>query len=179
MENSTALPSPPPASSTVSFGGVSLGVPVGPIRITGSPGFSSAQRSDDPPISRTMVESSPFSRSTDAPVSARPFHAEHRVFGARRERFVILQAIELARLERARGDRRAHDHFDDVRRQPDHIVHHGAQFVVELAQRAPRVRARTARAARACARPPDSPASRCPWPSPRCPRTKDADRRRS
>jgi hypothetical protein len=72
MEKSTALPSPPPIRSTVSRGGVSLGVPVGPIRITGSFFFSSAQRSDDPPISRTMVESRPSPCSTDAPVSARP-----------------------------------------------------------------------------------------------------------
>ena len=38
IENSTALPSPPPTSSTVSPAGVSVGCPVGPIRMTGSPG---------------------------------------------------------------------------------------------------------------------------------------------
>ena len=72
MEKSTALPSPPPTSNAVSSAGVSVGVPVGPISMTGSPGFSRAHRSDDPPISRTIVESSPRSRSTEAPVSARP-----------------------------------------------------------------------------------------------------------
>ena len=72
MEKSTALPRPPPASSTVSPAGVSVGVPVGPMRITGSPGFSSMQRSEEPPISSTMVPTSPLSGSVQAPVSARP-----------------------------------------------------------------------------------------------------------
>ena len=48
--------------------------------------------------------------------------------------FVILQAIELARLERARGDGRAHDDFDDVGRQANDVMHDGAQFVVEFAR---------------------------------------------
>jgi hypothetical protein len=72
MENKTALPRPPPASSTVSPDGVSVGVPVGPIRITGSFGFSQAQRSDEPPISSTISPTRPCSRSVQAPVSARP-----------------------------------------------------------------------------------------------------------
>ena len=60
-----AAPSRPPA--------ISVGVPVGPIRITGSPGFSSAHRSDEPPISSTIRSTAgPRSRSTQAPVSARP-----------------------------------------------------------------------------------------------------------
>jgi hypothetical protein len=61
IENNTALPSPPPTKSTVSPDGVSVGVPVGPIGITGSPGFSRAQRSEDPPISSTTVDTSPAS----------------------------------------------------------------------------------------------------------------------
>ena len=52
--------------------GVSLGVPVGPISTTGSPGASREHRSDDPPISSTIVDTSPLSRSTHAPVSASP-----------------------------------------------------------------------------------------------------------
>ena len=49
-----------------------MGVPVGPMRTTGCPAGSSAHRSLDPPISSTIVETSPCSRSTHAPVSARP-----------------------------------------------------------------------------------------------------------
>ncbi len=60
------------------------------------------------------------------------FHAEHGVFRARREGFVILQAIELAGLEGACGDGGAHDDFDDVRREADHVMHDGAEFVVEF-----------------------------------------------
>ena len=40
IENRTALPSPPPASRTVSFSGISVGVPVGPITSTSSPSLS-------------------------------------------------------------------------------------------------------------------------------------------
>ena len=69
------------------------------------------------------------------------FHAEHGVLRARRERFVILQAIELAGQKRAGGDWRAHDHFDDVRREADHVVHGGAQFVVRVLRSAQRLRA--------------------------------------
>ena len=61
---------------------------------------------------------------------------------ARRQRFVILQPVKLAGQERAGGDGRAHDHFDDVGRQANHIVHRGAQFVVEFARSARRARAR-------------------------------------
>ena len=71
-------------SSTVSPDGVSVGVPVGPMRTTGSPGASCAHRSDEPPISSTMVDSNPCSRSTDAPVSASPSFAS-RVPSALRE----------------------------------------------------------------------------------------------
>ncbi len=72
MEKSTALPRPPPASSTVSLWAISVGAPVGPMSTTGSPGFSAAHSRDEEPISSTMVPSRPFSLSTHAPVSARP-----------------------------------------------------------------------------------------------------------
>jgi hypothetical protein len=49
-----------------------LGGRVGPITITGSPFFREAIRRVDTPISRAMSESSPFSLSTHAPVSAMP-----------------------------------------------------------------------------------------------------------
>jgi hypothetical protein len=51
---------------------ISVGDPVGPISTTGSPGFSSAQTSDEPPISSTITDTSPRSGSVQAPVMARP-----------------------------------------------------------------------------------------------------------
>ena len=72
MLNSTALPSPPPTSATVVSGWISVGVPVGPISTTGSPGFSMAQRSELPPISSAITEIRPRSGSVQAPVIARP-----------------------------------------------------------------------------------------------------------
>lgn len=62
------------------------------------------------------------------------FHAEHGVFGARREHFVILQAIELAGLEGPGGYRRAHDYFHDGGGETDHVVDDGAEFVVEFGE---------------------------------------------
>src|SRR2546430_13641989 len=44
-------------------------------------------------------------------------HAVH----ARRQRFVVLQTIELPRLETPRRRRRSDDHFDDRRREPHHL----------------------------------------------------------
>ena len=73
IENSTALPSPPPASATASPpSGISVGVPVGPITMTGSSFSRPAHRRELPPISSTISDSRPFALSTHAPVSARP-----------------------------------------------------------------------------------------------------------
>ena len=72
IENSTALPSPPPSSSTFDFSGISVGAPVGPITTTGSPFFRYAHSRLDTPSSSAMSDSSPFSLSTQAPVSAMP-----------------------------------------------------------------------------------------------------------
>ena len=36
----------------------------------------------------------------------------------------------------------SHDHFDDVRRQPDHFVHYGAQFAVQAGHQFAGVRTR-------------------------------------
>ena len=68
-----------------------------PSATTGSPGLSSTHRSDDPPISSTIVEMSPCSRSTHAPVSASPSIARRVPSALRRERLEVLQAVELAR----------------------------------------------------------------------------------
>ena len=73
--------------------------PVGPISTTGSPGCSCAQRSEEPPISSTMVDTSPRSRSTHAPVSASPSITSRVPARDRRERLVVLQPVELAGLE--------------------------------------------------------------------------------
>ncbi len=51
---------------------MSVGVPVGPISTTGSPGFSTAQMSELPPISSTITDTRPRSGSVQAPVIARP-----------------------------------------------------------------------------------------------------------
>ena len=50
-------------------------VPVGPMTTTGSPGFRTEQRRVEPPISRAIIESRPFSLSTQAPVSAQRLDA--------------------------------------------------------------------------------------------------------
>jgi hypothetical protein len=72
IENSTALPRPPPAKSTVSRSGISVGAPVGPMTTTSSPTGSVASRRVEVPISSAISESSPFSLSTHAPVRAMP-----------------------------------------------------------------------------------------------------------
>ena len=112
-------------------GSISVGVPVGPIRTTGSPGCSCAHRSDEPPISSTIVETRPRSRSTHAPVSARPSIASRVPARTRGERFVVLQAVELARREARARPRRAHDDLDDRRRQPFDALDRRAQLAVE------------------------------------------------
>ena len=70
IEKSTAFPSPPPHSTTVSFSGRWVGAPVGPMTTTGSPSFSKAQSRLETPISRAIIERRPFSLSTHAPVRA-------------------------------------------------------------------------------------------------------------
>jgi hypothetical protein len=50
-------------------------------------------------------------------------------FGARRERLVVLQAIELAGPELARRERRLHHDFDDARREALDAMHRRAQAV--------------------------------------------------
>ncbi len=56
----------------VSPGTISVGVPVGPINTTGSPGLSVAHKSADPPISNAINDTNPRSTSTEAPVRAIP-----------------------------------------------------------------------------------------------------------
>ena len=134
IENSTALPRPPPASTTVSPGSISVGAPVGPISTTGSPGFSVAHRSDEPPISSTIVDTSPRSRSTQAPVSARPSIVSRVPARDGGARLVVLQPVELAGREAARGGGRADDDLDDGRRQALDPLDGRAEVAVEPAE---------------------------------------------
>ena len=60
-----------------------------------------------------------------------PFLGEPGAVGGVRQRLVVLQPIELSRLEGARRHRRPHHHLDDGRREPVDLVHGGAQLVVE------------------------------------------------
>src|SRR5207249_688799 len=47
-------------------------------------------------------------------------------------RLIILQSVELARLEPARGGRRLNDDFNDRRREPAHFRHARHQFALEM-----------------------------------------------
>ena len=120
IENSTALPRPPPTSATVVLAWISVGVPVGPISTTRSPGCSVAQRSELPPISSAMTEISPRSLSVQAPVIARPSIASRvrpqaGLLKRAAMHLVVLQAVELAGPEGAGGGRGAQHHLDDGR----------------------------------------------------------------
>ena len=59
-------------------------------------------------------------------------HGERGGVDGRRQRFVILQPVKLARLERPRSHGGLDDDFDDGRRQADDVVNDGAKFAVEL-----------------------------------------------
>jgi hypothetical protein len=115
------LPSPPPTSSTVSPPGVSVGVPVGPIRITGSPGFE--QRAEVGRAAHLQHDGRerPRSRSTEAPVSE-AFHRERVPSTRARQRLEVLQPVELPGLEGARRHRRATTTSTMVRRQADDVM---------------------------------------------------------
>src|SRR2546430_2351987 len=67
MLNSTALPTPPPQSTTSSPFGMVDGAPVAPITTTGSPGLSAATSRDADPISSTIKDRRPRSPSPHAP----------------------------------------------------------------------------------------------------------------
>ena len=59
------------------------------------------------------------------------FHRELDAIDFLREGFVVLQAIELARLKGPRGDGRMYDDFDDVRSQTYHVFDNGPEFLAE------------------------------------------------
>ena len=64
-----------------------------------------------------MVETRPLSRVDPGAGEREALHLHARAGCERRERFEVLQPVELARPELARRERRAHHHFHDVRRQ--------------------------------------------------------------
>jgi len=98
---------------------------------TGSPGLSMAQRRDEPPISRMISDSRPRSGSVQAPVSAIPSITSLVPLISVALLSKFCKAEELSRLEVARGDRRAHDDFDDGRREAVDLVHAGDETIVE------------------------------------------------
>jgi len=66
------------ARATVSFSGISVGVPVGPMSTTSSPGSKRAHSRLEPPISKTIIDNNPRCLSTHAPVSAMPSIASRK-----------------------------------------------------------------------------------------------------
>jgi hypothetical protein len=139
------------------------------------------------PISRPIMESSPFSGSVHAPVIARPSMAEARAFDHRREALEVLQPVELPGQELPRRRGGPHHHLDDGGREALHLVHDGLELGRERARKA--CHARRGRAARRGERGEvvreerrsrrGSRPWRWPWPSPPSPRTRGGCRRRS
>ncbi len=91
------------------------------------------------------------------------FHGERGAVDARGQRFVVLEAVEFAGLEGARGHGGADDDLDDVRREANHVFDDGAQLGVETIDQRPQAQACVLPGGRARARPPDNLAWR--WPS--------------
>ncbi len=151
IENSTALPRPPPTSATVVSAWISVGVPVGPISTTGSPGLQ--QRAQVGTAAHLQHDHRHQATLRIGPGAGhrQALHRQHgrgptRFGQPRGQHLVVLQPVELARAEGARGGRGTQHHLDDGRRQPVHRVH-----------RAPQARPGSARSARR--RRPASPAA--------------------
>ena len=181
IENSTALPSPPPASTTVSSGAISVGEPVGPIRITRSPGSQLRAKIGRAAHFEHDRRHQPSFACRPRRRSARGLPSRACVPAARaRQRLEILQAIELAGPESSRRRRRVHDDFDDRRRRAARRARPSRE-TRDRAWRRIRARraARPARPSPASARRSARPAWRSPSPSRRCPHTTGAGRRRS
>ena len=111
-------------------------MPVGPISTTGSPGSSSVQRSDEPPISSTIVETSPLLGVDPGARECQPLHREARSVDGLRQRLEILQAVELPGTKAARRRGSADDDLDDRRRQPFDAHERRAELVVEMREKA-------------------------------------------
>ena len=75
-----------------------------------------------------MVDTSPALAVDPRAGKRETFHRETRAVDLARERFEILQPIELAGRKASRRRRRAHDDFDDGRRQAHDALDGGAQF---------------------------------------------------
>ncbi len=127
MENSTALPRPPPTSVTVSPAG-DLGRRTGRThqdhRLAGLEHRRRGRRIRPSPARWSIPV--PVSRSTQAPVSASPSIARRVPSTFVRMGVEILKSIELAGLEVPRRQRRAHHHLDDGGREAVDALHAGA-----------------------------------------------------
>ena len=128
MLKSTALPRPPPASNTVSF----LRDLGGRARWTHDHHrlalLEQRAEREEPPISSTIMTAGPRfgpsrRRSTRCPPSPNGCLQPRVASG-----LVVLKSVELAGLEVARRERRAHDHLGDGRGEADDSVHHAAQL---------------------------------------------------
>ena len=115
--------------------GISVGVPVGPMTTTGSPGCRYAHSRLDTPISRVISERRPGFAIHPC---AGERHALHQQRGAmavgphvRAQSLEVLQPVELPGMEMTRGGRRADDHLYNRRRQADHPLDRREELIVQ------------------------------------------------
>jgi hypothetical protein len=108
IENSTALPRPPPASTTDSPAGISVGVPVGPITTTGSPGSQRRAQARAAAHLQHDQRQQALALSTHAPGRA-PGPPSSARAARRGQRLEVLQAEELPGLEVRAPPRALHD----------------------------------------------------------------------
>ena len=125
------MPRPPPARTTVWF--------------CGNLGGRAGRSHEDDLLARFQQRTQPAAAAhfqhdqRDQPAFAidpgprqcDPFHRQLDALDLLRERFVILQAIELAGMEIAGGQRRPHHHLDDLMRQAEGIDHLGDELFVQ------------------------------------------------
>ena len=123
IEKSTALPRPPPASST--------------LLVLGNLGRRAGRPHDDDRLARLQIRAQPARHAhlerdqrQQALLAIDPragqrdaFHQQRRAvtvdLDVRAQPLEILQPVELPGMEVTRRGGRPHDHFDDRRRQPD------------------------------------------------------------
>ena len=118
-----------------------VGLPVGPISTTGSPGVEiGAQIGRAAHLEHDRRHQARRLSRRPAPVSARPSIGS-RVAGSSPPRagqgLEVLQAVELARLEPARRGGRLDDHFDDRRRQAPDLCTVGAPVAIRAGRGTP------------------------------------------
>jgi len=113
-----------------------VAVPVGPMRITGSPGRSARKQVARAAHLQHDGGDEPLLAVDPGAGEREALHRESRAFHLRGEGLEILQAEELARLELHGGLRRVQHHLDDVRREALDVVHaHAQQRIQPLEER--------------------------------------------